>query len=119
MSAQSGTDVNGPTALLNSYAKARADHLVGATISNIRFHPDLLKTAENRLRIVQLINAYFKKGGIHIQMNCVTRETLLSAQANPEKYRDLLVRVSGYVDYWTNLDKKTQDEVIERTVVAG
>ena len=118
MSAQGGTDLSGPTALLNSYAKARADHLVGATISNIRFHPDLLKTSQNRQKVIQLINAYFKKGGIHIQMNCVNRETLLKAQQRPQDYRDLLVRVSGYVDYWTNLDKKTQKEVIERTVMS-
>ncbi len=117
MSAQGGTDISGPTALLNSYAKARADHLVGATISNIRFHPDLLTTPQSRHKIIQLINAYFKKGGIHIQMNCVNRETLLKAQEKPQDYRDLLVRVSGYVDYWTNLDKKTQTEVIERTVM--
>jgi formate C-acetyltransferase len=117
ISAQSGTDLNGPTALLNSYAKTRADHYVGGTISNIRFHPDLLGNPDNRRKVLHLINAYFKQGGVHIQMNCVNHETLLKAQKEPEKYRDLLVRVSGYVDYWNNLDRRTQEEIIQRTVM--
>jgi pyruvate formate-lyase/glycerol dehydratase family glycyl radical enzyme len=117
ISAQSGTDTSGPTALLNSYAKTRADQYVGGVISNIRFHPDLLDNPESRKKVLELINAYFKKGGVHIQINCVNKETLLKAQKEPEKYRDLLVRVSGYVDYWNNLDRRTQEEIIQRTVM--
>ena len=119
LSATGGTDRDGPTALLNSCSKARADHFVGGTITNLRLHPAMLNTESARTKTRHLISAYFKEGGEHVQMNCLSMDDLRDAQKRPEKYRDLLVRVSGYVDYWTNLDQKTQDEIICRTEMGG
>jgi formate C-acetyltransferase len=62
-----------------------------------------------------MIKTYFNRGGKHVQFNVVTRETLLDAQQNPEKYRDLVVRVAGYSAYFTQLNRAMQDEVIART----
>jgi formate C-acetyltransferase len=115
ISAQIGTDVNGPTALLNSIAKINPEMWVGGVISNARFHSDMLASEESMEKIIMMLFAYFKKGGQHLQMNCVSKEMLLDAQKHPENYRDLIVRVSGYVDYFTNLNKNSQDDIIART----
>ena len=116
LSAWMGSDVKGPTALLNSAAKINTDRFVGGVITNIRFHPNILKDTSSRGKAKDLINAFFKKGGLHLQMNCVNTETLLNAKKEPEKYRDLMVRVGGYVDYFTNMDPISQDEIISRTI---
>ncbi|GHV00832.1 glycyl radical enzyme [Bacteroidia bacterium] len=115
ISAQIGTDLSGSTALLNSISKLNPEHFAGGVISNIRFHPNLLKDDESITKIMALVNAYMKKGGMHLQMNCVTRETLLDAMENPSKHKDLMVRVSGYIDYFTNLDRASQADIIART----
>jgi len=115
ISAQIGTDFNGATALLNSIGKINPEHFTGGVISNIRFHPNLLKNEEAIEKAGALVNAYLKKGGMHLQMNCVTKETLLDAMAHPEKHKDLMVRVSGYIDYFTNLDEASQQDIIART----
>ena len=114
ISAQPGTDVNGATALLNSLAKMDTKFWCGGIIQNIRFHENLMKDEASRDKIRQLVNVYFEKGGSHLQMNCVRKETLLDAQKNPKNYRDLMVRVSGYVDYFTNLDEASQADIIRR-----
>ncbi len=109
-----GADHNGPTAAVNS--AARMDHLrTGGTLLNQKFTPSLVK-GENGLRMMgNLIRTYFDKDGHHIQFNVVNKDTLLAAQKNPEEYRDLIVRVAGYSDYFRNLDLELQNEIIART----
>ncbi|HHU07872.1 MAG TPA: glycyl radical protein [Clostridiaceae bacterium] len=109
-----GADRGGPTAVVNS--AARMDHLrTGGTLLNQKFTPSLVK-GENGLRMMgNLIRTYFDKDGHHIQFNVVNRDTLIEAQKNPEEYRDLIVRVAGYSDYFRNLDLELQNEIIART----
>jgi pyruvate formate-lyase/glycerol dehydratase family glycyl radical enzyme len=109
-----GTDRRGPTAVLRSAAKM--DHArTGGTLLNLKFAPEVLTTDAGLDRLAQLVRGYFALGGHHIQFNVVTAETLRAAQANPEKYRDLIVRVAGYSDYFCDLTKPLQDEIITRT----
>ena len=109
-----GVDRHGPTAVIKSAAKM--DHLrTGGTLLNQKFTPQLLKGAAGLDKIAQLVRSYFRLDGHHIQFNVVTAETLRSAQADPEKYRDLIVRVAGYSDYFCDLTRALQDEIIART----
>ncbi|WP_459195561.1 glycyl radical protein [Wukongibacter baidiensis] len=109
-----GADKNGPTAVIKSASKM--DHLrTGGTLLNQKFTPSVVKGEGGLKNIKDLIRAYFKLDGHHIQFNIVNVETLKEAQKNPEKYRNLIVRVAGYSDYFDNLDKSLQDEIIRRT----
>lgn len=109
-----GADRCGPTAVLRSVAKM--DHArTGGTLLNQKFTPDLLKDDDGLNRLVQLIRAYFKLDGHHIQFNVVEAETLRKAKKNPQQYRDLIVRVAGYSDYFCDLSESLQDEIIART----
>ncbi|MGB9602769.1 MAG: pyruvate formate lyase family protein, partial [Limisphaerales bacterium] len=109
-----GADRNGPTAVFKSAAKL--DHIkTGGALLNMKFSPDLLKTEEGIDKLAQMIRAYFRMDGHHVQFNVVTRETLKKAQQNPEQYRDLIVRVAGYSDYFCDLAKDLQEEIISRT----
>jgi len=109
-----GADRRGPTAVLNSVA--RMDHArTGGTLLNMKFTPDLLSDDEGLTRLVQLVRAYFKLDGHHIQFNVVDAATLRCARLHPEQYRDLIVRVAGYSDYFCNLGESLQDEIITRT----
>lgn len=65
--------------------------------------------------MADLIRSYFAMDGHHIQFNVVDRQTLINAQKHPEDYKDLIVRVAGYSDFFRNLDKPLQDEIINRT----
>lgn len=109
-----GADVNGPTAVLKSAAKI--DHLrTGGTLLNQKFSPQIFDGEESIDKIVSLIRAYFKMDGHHIQFNVVDAETLREAQKHPENYRDLIVRVAGYSDYFVDLTPELQEEIIKRT----
>ena len=109
-----GSDKFGPTAVLKSAAKI--DHSrTGGTLLNQKFSPQLLNSKNNLEKIRYLIRAYFEMGGHHIQFNVVSAATLRKAQKNPEVYRDLIVRVAGYSDYFIDLGKQLQDEIIQRT----
>ncbi len=109
-----GADRNGPTAVIKSVGKI--DHLrTGGTLLNQKFSPQLLKNESGVNSLSQLVRSYFKLNGHHIQFNVVTAETLRAAQKTPEKYLDLIVRVAGYSDYFCNLSKGLQDEIIART----
>jgi trans-4-hydroxy-L-proline dehydratase len=113
-----GADRGGPTAVIRS--AARMDHArSGGTLLNQKFTPALLEGAEGIDQLAHLVRAYFKLDGHHIQFNVVTAETLRAAQAEPEKHRDLIVRVAGYSDYFCDLTKGLQDEIIERTEQTG
>jgi formate C-acetyltransferase len=109
-----GADRHGPTAVLKSVA--RMDHArTGGTLLNQKFTPQLLKDDAGLDMLVQLIRTYFRLDGHHVQFNVVDAETLRAAQLNPEQYRDLIVRVAGYSDYFCDLGKALQDEIITRT----
>ncbi|MBN1810258.1 MAG: glycyl radical protein [Anaerolineae bacterium] len=109
-----GADRRGPTAVIRSVAKM--DHArTGGTLLNQKFTPQLLQDESGLDKLVQLIRTYFKLDGHHIQFNVVDAATLRAAQANPEQYRDLIVRVAGYSDYFCDLGQALQDEIIART----
>jgi formate C-acetyltransferase len=109
-----GADRKGPTAVLKSASKM--DHVrTGGTLLNQKLTPKLVEDEKGIEELTHLVRSYFKLGGHHIQFNVVTAETLRKAQARPEQYRDLIVRVAGYSDYFCDLGKDLQDEIISRT----
>ncbi|HET89859.1 MAG TPA: formate C-acetyltransferase/glycerol dehydratase family glycyl radical enzyme, partial [Chloroflexi bacterium] len=109
-----GADRHGPTAVIKSVAKM--DHVrTGGTLLNQKFTPQLLQDGEDLDKLVQLIRAYFRLDGHHIQFNVVDAATLRAAQAHPDQYRSLIVRVAGYSDYFCDLSRTLQDEIIART----
>ena len=109
-----GMDRKGPTAVLNSAMKI--DHLkTGGTLLNQKFTPDFFKDERSIRKVTQLIRAYFRMDGHHIQFNVVSANTLRDAQKHPEKYQDLIVRVAGYSDYFNDLGPELQEEIIRRT----
>lgn len=109
-----GADRNGPTAVIKSAAKL--DHVkTGGALLNMKFSPELLSTEEGIDKLAKLVRTYFRMDGHHVQFNVVTAETLRKAQKNPEQYRDLIVRVAGYSDYFCDLSTDLQDEIISRT----
>jgi trans-4-hydroxy-L-proline dehydratase len=113
-----GADRHGPTAVIKS--ASRMDHArSGGTLLNQKFTPALLEGQGGIDQLAHLVRAYFKLDGHHIQFNVVTAETLRAAQQEPEKHRDLIVRVAGYSDYFCDLTKGLQDEIIERTEQKG
>ncbi len=113
-----GADRKGPTAVIKSAAKM--DHArTGGTLLNQKFTPQLLADEQGMNKLAQLVRSYFKLDGHHIQFNVITADTLRKAQAEPEKYRDLIVRVAGYSDYFCDLTKGLQDEIIARTEHKG
>ena len=109
-----GADTNGPTAVIKSLGKLDQTKS-GGTLLNVRFVPTLLKRDEDLKKLVSLIRAYFNMGGHHIQFNIVDTQTLLDAQKEPENYKDLLVRVAGYSDYFNDMTEQLQNEIIART----
>ena len=114
ISPEKGADTNGPTAVIKSVAKM--DHCsTGGTLLNQKFTPKAVAGETGLKNLGALIRSYFAMDGHHIQFNVIDRETLLDAQAHPEEYKDLIVRVAGYSDYFRNLDKALQDEIIYRT----
>jgi formate C-acetyltransferase len=109
-----GADRRGPTAVIRSVAKM--DHLrTGGTLLNQKFTPQALHGEAGLQGLVGLIRAYFELNGHHIQFNVVDAATLREAQHHPEQYRTLIVRVAGYSDYFCDLSKALQDEIIVRT----
>ena len=114
ISPDKGADTNGPTAVLRSCAKM--DHLsTGGTLLNQKFTPSVVAGEDGLRQMANLIRAYFNMDGHHIQFNVIDRQTLLDAQAHPEEYKDLIVRVAGYSDHFRNLSRALQDEIIART----
>jgi pyruvate-formate lyase len=109
-----GADRKGPTAVIKSASKM--DHVrTGGTLLNQKFTPSLLADEEGIDKLAHLIRTYFKLDGHHIQLNVVSAEMLRDAQKHPEKYRDLIVRVAGYSDYFVDVNPDLQNEIIKRT----
>ena len=111
----SGFDVSGPTASCNSVAKL--DHAIASngTLFNMKMHPTAMAGEKGLESFVSLVRGYFDQQGMHMQFNVVDRATLLDAQAHPEKYSGLIVRVAGYSALFTTLSKSLQDDIIKRT----
>ncbi len=110
-----GTDVKGPTAALKSVAKI-PHYKTHGTITNMYLAYGSLTNDAGRQRLSDLIQAYFDQGGAHVQFNIMDKDVLRDAQAHPEKYPTLLVRVAGYSAYFVELTKEVQDSIISRTV---
>jgi formate C-acetyltransferase len=109
-----GADRKGPTAVIKSLGKM--DQIKsGGTLLNQRFLPDVLEGEGGIEKLGHLIRAYFRLNGHHLQFNIIDSQTLRNAQTAPDEYRDLLVRVAGYSDYFIDLDKHHQEEIIART----
>lgn len=109
-----GADRNGPTAVLKSASKI--DHLrTGGTLLNQKFTPSFFENDNGIESIKNLIRTYFRLDGHHIQFNVVKADTLRKAKKEPEIYKDLIVRVAGYSDYFVDLTEELQDEIIART----
>ncbi|NPV60892.1 MAG: hypothetical protein HPY75_14675 [Actinobacteria bacterium] len=110
-----GRESGGPTAVMRSAALAGGAPLSDGTALNLRFSPSMLGSGEGEGKLAAMIEAYFALGGRHVQFNVVDTETLRDAQAHPEKYPDLVVRVSGYCAYFTDLGRSIQNDIIART----
>jgi len=92
------------------------DHAAtGGTLLNLKFTPKLLEGEEGIDNLAHLVRTYFRLGGHHVQFNVVRAETLRKAQRDPDSHRDLIVRVAGYSDYFCDLSRALQDEIIART----
>ncbi len=113
-----GADCNGPTAVMKSLSKLDISK-TGGSLLNQRFLPSTLEGEEGIKHLSQLVRTYFRLGGHHVQFNVVDSETLREAQRKPEDHRDLLVRVAGYSDYFVDLDRNHQEEIIARTAQEG
>ncbi len=109
-----GADRHGPTAVMKSAGKM--DHVkTGGTLLNMKFSPSLVSDQNGLDKLAHLIRSYFQLGGHHVQFNVVRKETLRQAQAAPQQHRDLIVRVAGYSDYFCDLSRELQEEIISRT----
>ena len=110
-----GRDVNGPTATVKSVASMGQDAFHDGALFNLRFDPKGVEGEKGLQSIEGVIRTYFAHGGEHIQINGVDTATLKDAQVHPENYKGLMVRVAGYMAYFTELDKSAQDTIIYRT----
>ena len=114
-SPHAGTDLTSPTAAMRSAAKICHESHTGGTLLNIKFSPDALKSEKDLHNLAALIRGYFELGAFHVQFNVISAETLRDAQAHPENYQDLLVRVAGYSTRFVNLSREVQDAILART----
>ena len=111
-----GKDRNGLTALLNSIAKLDPNGIgCGSTVTNITIDETLIKNDDNFEKTVDMLETYFKNGGVHFQLTYVSKEDLLKAKETPEDYKNLRVRVTGFSDYFVKLKEAIQDDIIART----
>ena len=111
-----GYDRNGLSALLNSIAKVDPSGIgCGSTVTNFLIDEQLIKNDEHFEKTVDMLETYFKNGGVHFQLTYVSKEDLINAKATPEDYKNIRVRVSGFSDYFVKLNETIQDDIIERT----
>lgn len=108
-------DVKGPAAICNSVTKIDHSLMGNGTLLNWKFSPAALEGEVGRDNLINLMKTYVQRKGMHSQFTVASKETLLSAQKNPDDYRDLLVRVAGYSAYFVELSKELQDDIIGRT----
>jgi pyruvate-formate lyase len=115
VAASVGAERSGPTALLNSVCKLNAPESwqTGYQV-NIRFQAGMLTNKVNRAKLRAMLNVYFQNGGQELQINAVDTEMLRAAQKNPEQYRDLVVRIAGFSEFFVNLSPEIQEDIIAR-----
>jgi formate C-acetyltransferase len=116
VAASVGAERSGPTALLNSILamNPKTSWQSGYNV-NLRFHRKMLSDPPNRAKVRAMLNSYFERGGQEMQINCVDSHTLRAAQKHPGQYRDLVVRVAGFSEFFTKLAPSIQDDIIART----
>ena len=114
-----GRDTHGPTATANSVSRLDLGDASNGTLLNQKFHPSALAGEAGLEKFVAYLRGFFDRKGMHVQYNVVSRETLLDAQAHPENYKTLVVRVAGYSALFTTLSRSLQDDIINRTEQAG
>lgn len=110
-----GVDVNGPTAVINGVTRCDHSQFGNGMVLDLKFSPSFFRNPVHRANFRALIDTYFDRGGMEIQINVIDRETLVAAQREPEKYKNLIVRVSGFSAYFVTLNPTLQDEIIART----
>ncbi|HCS00697.1 MAG TPA: formate C-acetyltransferase/glycerol dehydratase family glycyl radical enzyme [Lachnospiraceae bacterium] len=115
VSPTNGKDLNGPTASCNSVARLDHSDASNGTLFNMKMHPTAMSGEKGLEDFISLVRGFFDQKGMHMQFNVVDKETLLDAQAHPEKYQGLVVRVAGYSALFTTLSKSLQDDIIRRT----
>jgi formate C-acetyltransferase len=114
-----GCDLKGPTAIAKSVAKLDHEIITNGTILNMKFTPKLFEDDIGKKGLADLIRAYFNLGGWHIQFNIISIDTLRAAQKQPAKHKGLIIRVAGYSAFFVELDTAVQDDIIDRTEIAG
>ena len=114
-SPHSGTDVLGPTAVINSVTKIPTIRITGGQLLNLKFSPSAVRNDNDKRKLVDLLRTFSDLKGWHLQFNFINRETLRSAQNSPDEYKNLMVRVAGYCALFTDLDRDLQNEIIRRT----
>ena len=114
-SPQLGFDKNGPTGIIKSVTAIDSSKFAGGFILDLKFSKDVFSTSENRKKIKDLFKAYIAMGGMQLQVNVVDSDALRDAQKNPEKHKDLIVRVWGFSAYFVDLPLEFQEHVIKRT----
>ena len=111
-----GMDTQGPTAVFKTVSKLPTREITGGVLLNQKLNPQMLTRENDKQKLISLIRTFFNHlEGFHVQFNVVSREILLDAQINPDKHRDLIVRVAGYSAFFNVLSKATQDDIIGRT----
>lgn len=115
MSPVQGTEKHGPTEVIQAITRVDNTYFGNGMVLDLKFHPQFFAPPSHRAAFRQLVETYFEMGGMEMQFNVIDRETLLNAQRNPEQYRDLIVRVSGFSAYFTTLSATVQNEIIART----
>ena len=108
-------DTNGPTAVLASVSKINQVEYPNGTLLNMKFHPSSVSSPEGIVKLSELIATYFDLGGMEVQINIVNASTLKDAQAKPDNYKDLVIRVAGFSTYFVELHRESQDDIIHRT----
>ncbi|MDR0862445.1 MAG: hypothetical protein LBN30_06705 [Oscillospiraceae bacterium] len=118
IAAPQGYDKNGPTGVITSVAAIKQDEFPNGTLMNLKFHPNSMNGEDGVIKLKQLIQTYFTLGGMELQINVVSANTLKEAQASPDKYKDLVVRVAGFSAYFVELHPDGQKDLIRRTELA-
>ena len=118
IAAPQGYDKNGPTAVISSISHIDQSNFPNGTLMNLKFHPTALAGEEGVRKLSQLIGTYFDMGGMELQINVVSSDTLKAAQENPGEHKDLVVRVAGFSAYFVELAKDGQNDLIRRTELA-
>ena len=110
-----GKDVSGPVRMLNSVASIDPAGITGACSVNLKLSPAVVKGKVGSENMKALFKGFFDKGGVQLQVNYVDSDTLRAAQVDPKKYSNLIVRIAGYCEYFNNLDRNLQNEIIARS----